>query len=157
MAETWQRIPVPGICERMIGFSVPQENSVLVVSYEGTHLVRLTSPVTVQTDDAYCEYDLYEPATGIARYRDRDWQIVGLHPGRPLLTSPQGEWLELDEKADTVSVLVGGEEVWSSPFENFSDDWAAATFSPDGRFIVLGCPYDFDFRVWERAGGAAAE
>jgi hypothetical protein len=138
LPEAWQRIQVPGICERMIGFSVPQQDSVLVVSYEGMHLVRLGPPVTVETDDAYCEYDLYEPATGICRYRDTDWQIIGLLPGRPLLTSPQGECLELDDKASVVSVLVAGEEVWSSHFENFSGDWAAATFSPDGRFIVLG-------------------
>lgn len=87
----------------------------------------------------------------------KDWQIIGLEPGRPLLTSPQGEWLELDDQANTISVVVGGEEVWSSPFENFSGDRAAATFSPDGQFIVLGCPYDFDFRVWQRTGDAAAE
>jgi hypothetical protein len=155
LSETWQRIPVPGICERMIGFSVPQEDTVLVVSYEGTHLVHLGPPATVETDDAYIEYDLYMPEAGTCRYRDRDWEIIGLHPGRPLLTSQQGEWLELDEKAETVSVLVDGEEVWSSPYENFSGDWAVATFSPDGRFIVLGCPYDFDFRVWKRVGGAA--
>ena len=152
MSQTWQQITVPGICERMIGFSVPQQGSVLVISYEGTHLLHLGPPVTVETDDAYREYDVYEPATGICRYRDRDWQIIGLHPGRPLLGSPQGEWLELDGEANTISVLVGGAEVWSSRFVNFSGDWAAVTFSPDGRFIVLGCPYDFDFRVWQRAG-----
>jgi hypothetical protein len=141
----------------MIGFSIPQDGTVLVVSYEGMHLVRLGPPVNVETDDTYCEYDLYAPATGICRYRDRDWQIIGLHPGRPLLTSPQGEWLELDEKGETVSVLVSGEPVWSSPFKNFSGDWAAATFSPDGQFMILGCPYGFDFRVWQRVGGAPAE
>lgn len=156
LTQLWQRIPVPNICERMIGFSIPQDDTVLVVSYEGMHLVRLDPPVTVETDEDYFEYDLYEPATGIARYYDRDWQVIGLHPGRPLLTSPQGESLQLDEQAETVSVLVAGEVVWSSSFKNFSGDWAAATFSPDGRFIVLGCPYDFDFRVWQRAGGADA-
>src|SRR4051794_14375645 len=86
--EAWQRIPVPGICERMIGFSVPQQDTVLVVSYEGTHLVHLGPPATVETDDAYGEYDLYLPEAGICRYGDRDWEIIGLHPGRPLLTSP---------------------------------------------------------------------
>lgn len=36
----------------------------------------------------------------------------------------------------------------ATAYQNFSGDWAAATFSPDGQFILLGCPYDFDFRVW---------
>jgi hypothetical protein len=153
----WREIPISTyICERMLGFSVPQEGSVLVVSYEGMHLVHLGPPVTVETDNAHCEYDLHV-SPGVWRYRDKDWQVIGLEPGRPLLTSPQGEWLELDEEGETVSVLVGGEEVWSSSFKNFSGDWAAATFSPDGQFIVLGCPYDFDFHVWQRGGGAAAE
>jgi hypothetical protein len=157
LSQLWQPIPVPGICERMIGFSVPQEGTVLVASYEGTHLVHLGPPATVETDEEYREYDLYVPETGICRYTDRDWEIIGLYPGRPLLSSPQGEWLELDEKGESVSVLVGGDEVWSSSFENFSGGWAAATFSPDGRFIVLGCPYDFDFGVWERVAGSPAE
>ena len=91
----------------------------------------------------------------MCRYRYREWDILGLYPGRPLLTTAGGEWLELDEASNTVSVFIGAGEVWSSPFENFSGDWAAATFSPDGQFIVLGCPYDFDFRVWRRTNEPA--
>ena len=150
MAEAWQQRPVPGICERMIGFSVPQDGTVLVVSYEGMHLVRLGPPVTVETDEEHAEYDLYDPDAGVCRYRGKEWDIIGLYPGRPLLTGRDGEQLVLDAEAETVSVVRGGRAVWSSAFENFSGDWAAATFSPDGRFIVLACPYDFDFRVWER-------
>jgi hypothetical protein len=149
MAE-WRQLVVPDFCERMIGFSVPQDNTVLVVSYEGMHLVRLGTPVSVETDPEYGEYDLYDPDSGVCRYRGREWEMIGLFPGRPVLTGRDGEQLMLDKEAETVSVVRGGEEVWSSTYENFSGDWAAATFSPDGRFIVLGCPYDFDFRVWER-------
>lgn len=151
MADVWQQLPVPGICERMIGFSVPQDNTVLVVSYEGTHLVRLHQPVTVETDPEYAEYDLYDPDAGVCRYRGKEWEIIGLYPGRPILAGRDGEQLFLDIERESVSVVRGGRKVWSSAFKNFSGDWAAATFSPDGRFIVLGCPYDFDFRVWERA------
>lgn len=151
MAAAWRQLPVPEICERMIGFSVPQDDTVLVVSYEGRHLVRLASPVTVESDSDYAEYDLYDSDAGICRYQDREWNIIGLHPGRPNLIGCNGEQLMLDTDAETVSVVRKDDVVWSSGFENFSGDWAAATFSPDGRFIVLGCPYGFDFRVWERA------
>lgn len=75
---------------------------------------------------------------------------MGLHPGRPILAGRDGEQLVLNAKAATLSVVQDSVVVWSSGFENFSGDWAAATFSDDGRFIVLGCPYDFDFRVFER-------
>jgi hypothetical protein len=146
----WRRLAVPGICERMIGFSVPEDDSVLVVSYDGIHLVRLAEPVTVETDSEYREYDLYDPNTGVCRYRGHEWNIIGLCPGRPILTGLDGEVLVLDPVAETVSVRRNGKAVWSSNYENCSGDWAAVTFSPNGRFIVLGCPYDFDFRVWER-------
>ena len=154
MAEVWRQLPGPAICERMIGFSVPQDDYVLIVSYEGTHLVRLAQPVTVETDPQYAEYDLYDPDAGVCRYGGKEWEIIGLYPGRPILAGRDGEQLVLDAERETVSVVKGGHKVWSSAFENFSGDWAAATFSPDGQFIVLGCPYDFNFRVWERAAAA---
>lgn len=148
----WRRLPVPAICERMIGFSVPQDDTVLVVSYEGMHLVHLGSPVIVESDSEYSEYDVYSPGgAGRCCYQGKQWNIIGLHSGCPILTSPDGEHLVLNTNAETVSVVKNGQTVWSLKYDNFSGDWAAATFSPDGRFIVLGCPYDFDFRVFERS------
>jgi hypothetical protein len=73
----WRQLVVPYICERMIGFSVPQGDTVLVVSYEGMHLVRLGTPTTVETDLEHAEYDLYDPDSGICRYRGREWEIIG--------------------------------------------------------------------------------
>jgi hypothetical protein len=154
VAEAWRQLSVPDICERMIGFSVPQDDTVLVISYQGMHLVRLGHPVSVESDPKYTEYDLYDSKSGVSRYRGREWDIIGLFPGRPLVAGRDGEQLVLDANSLTLSVVVEGVPVWSSGLENFSGDWAAATFSPDGRFIVLGCPYDFDFRVWERVAGA---
>ncbi len=151
----WRQLSVPEICERMIGFSVPQGDRILVVSYEGMHLIRLGSPVTVEADLEYREYDVFDHDSGICRYQDRDWDIIGLYPGRPILTSPRGEQLVLDTEALTVSVMKDGHEAWSATYKNFSGDWAAVTFSPDAEFIVLGCPYDFDFRVWQRISGGS--
>lgn len=93
----WRRLAVPGICERMIGFSVPEDDSVLVVSYEGIHLVWLAEPVTVETDSEYREYDLYDPNTGVCRYRGREWNIIGLCPGRPVLTGLDPGAIQNDE------------------------------------------------------------
>lgn len=150
----WRQVSVPPICERMIGFSVPQNGEVLVISYEGTHLLRLGSDVTVETDDEFTEYDIYDPDSGVARYSGKKYQIIGLHGGSPLLNSPNGERLALDADVETLSVMQNGETVFTMPYKNFSADWAAATFSPDGRYIVLGCPYDFDFIVLEREPSA---
>lgn len=150
MRGQWRQIVVPSFCERMIGFSVPQDEAVLVVSYEGMHIIRLTEPVMIETDEEFAEYDCYDPDAGIAEYRGMKWSIIGLYPGTPILKSCFNEELQLDRKGLRVAVLQDGTERWSTSFENFSGDWAAATFSPNGMSIVLGCPYDFDFRVWRR-------
>lgn len=147
----WQRKPIPPICERMIGFSVPRDDEILVVSYEGTHILHLGPVVTIETDEAFAEYDIYDPASGVARYRDRDYRIIGLKGGNPILDGPKGERLNLNVESERLSVVKNGEVIFSEKYENFSGDWAVATFSPDGKYIVLGCPYDFDFRLYERA------
>jgi hypothetical protein len=148
MTSQWRQLQIPPICERMIVFSVPQNDIVLVISYEGMHLLDLTEPVTVETDEDFAEYDCYNPDVGIAEYHGQKWSIIGLYPGTPLLNSPQDEELKLDTKGLRISLWQNGTATWSSSFQNFSGDWAAATFSPDGKLLVLGCPYDFDFRVW---------
>jgi hypothetical protein len=33
--QTWQHLALPWSCERMIGFSVPQDGTILIISYEG--------------------------------------------------------------------------------------------------------------------------
>ncbi len=139
----WARITVPPICERMIGFSIPTKGEILVVSFEGTHLIGLGDEIEVRHDNAFREYDIYDPDTGIARYEGRDYPIIGLWPGDPVLRSPQGESLRLDTEKEELEVIRAGETLYSLQYENFSGDWAAATFSRDGNWLVLGCPYDF--------------
>jgi len=148
----WQRLEIPQFCERLLVFSVPIRDRVLVASYEGMHQIQLNEPVTVSTDLDYFEYDCFDPETGLAEYDGELWNMVGLYPGKPIRQSPQGEELRLDTNQQEISVWQENQRRWFSPFENYSGDWAAATFSPDGNHIVLGCPYDFDFRVWKRLG-----
>jgi hypothetical protein len=150
----WKRLTLPSICERLVGFSIPNEGKILVISHEGMHLLRLTPEISVDTDDELAEGDLYDPNLGIAHYRDCDYQIIGLHGGSPIVRSPRNERLLLDTESETLSVLWSGEVAFSLKYENFSGDWATATFSPEGRYIVLGCPYDFDFVVLERGTAA---
>ena len=146
----WKKLHVPPICERMIGFSVPRDREILVISYEGTHILRLSSEVAVETDFDFAEYDIYNPELGIAQYRNCEYNIIGLHGGNPILDSPNGEKLELNTYSEILSVTSQEATVFSMKYENFSGDWAIATLSPDGQFIILGCPYDFDFVVLQR-------
>ena len=96
----WKQIDVPLICERIVGFSVPFEGRILVISYEGTHTIHLGSTITVKHDTRYIEYDIYDPDVGIADYGRRKYTIIGLHGGQPLLQSPQGESLILDTDSE---------------------------------------------------------
>lgn len=146
----WRRLEVPGFCERLIGFSVPKTGRILIVSYDGVHLLHLDQPVRVTHSPEHAEYDIYDPDTGKATYRGSEYSILGLHGGSPVLASPSGERLELDTAREQLRVTAGDRVVFETRYDNFSGDWAAATFSPDGRWIVLACPYDFDFRVWQR-------
>ena len=146
----WKEVKMPPICERQIGFSIPEDNQFLVVSYEGTHLVTLGDEISVEHDYDYIEYDLYDPKKGFAEYRDRQWQIIGLYPGSPLLTSPQGESLRLDAEHEILYVIEGDDVRLTRGYDNCSGDWAAVTFSRDGMWIILGCPYDVDFVALRR-------
>lgn len=146
----WSTRDVPLRCERLLGFSVPRDDRILVVGYDGTHLVRLGQEITVDLDERYCEYDIYDPKSGVARYQGHDYTIVGLHGGKPLLTSPQGDTLRHEPAADLLHVRRDAERQQTLRYQNSSGDWAAVTFSSDGRWIVLGCPYGIDFVLLER-------
>ncbi|HEU4560879.1 MAG TPA: WD40 repeat domain-containing protein [Longimicrobium sp.] len=137
---------------------MPQDNTVLTVSYEGMHLVHLGPPVTIESDHDHADWELWDGEGATFHYRGKAWEVLGLAKGQPLLTGHDGERLVVDVlnfDRGIISVVQHDQVIWSSPFKNFSGDWVSATFSPDGRFIVLGCPYDFDFHVWMRADEAA--
>ena len=146
----WRRITVPPLGERIIGFSIPREGEVLVISYEGVILLRLGDEITAETDKNAAECDIYDPNSGVAQYRGKEYHIIGLHGGSPIIESHAGECLALDGGSETLSVVIAEETAFSTEYTNFSGDWAAATFSPDGRYIILGCPYDFDLVVLKR-------
>lgn len=149
---TWKKVQVPPICERAIGFSVPAGDEFIVISYEGLHRVCLGPPIVVERDERFAMYAAYDPDSGLAQYEGREYSIIGLHGGEPLRTTERGETLRLDTRAETLSILRDQVEVFTMKYDNFSGDWAVATFSREGNWVVLGCPYDFDFVVLERAG-----
>ena len=148
---TWKQLKVPPICERLIGFSIPINNQILIISYEGTHLLSLDKDISIEHDYSFREYDIYDPDLGLANYQEIDYIILGLHGGKPIFKSAFQETIELDCNNETLTIIKQKKIIYSTKYNNFSGDWAMATFSLNGKYIILGCPYDFDFRVWRRS------
>lgn len=147
----WKNMEVPRICDRLIGFSIPDEHGeLLVVSYEGMHMLKLGEEITVTHDDEYREYDCYDPDQGIATYNDRKWPIIGLMGGNAIHRAPQGDELKIMESEERFEVCRDGVRLFRDSYENFSGDWVAGTFSTDGNWLIVGFPYDFDMIIMRR-------
>ena len=146
------KVKTQRICERVIGFSVPADDELIVISYEGLHRLRLRPTVVVGCDPQFSEYAAYDPGSGIACYEGREYSIIGLHGGTPVLTTDRGERLHLDTQAESLSISGNGAETFTMKYENLSGDWVVATFSREGNWVVLGCPYGSDLVVLQRAG-----
>jgi hypothetical protein len=148
----WQKVKVDAFCDRIIGFSNPVGDEFIVISYGSIHLITLGSKISIFTDESLYEYDVYDPETGLATYNSKKFQIIGLHGGNPILENNQGEQLNLDKTNQTLTLSKGDRVIFKIAVSNFSGDWSAVTFSDYGNFIVLDCPYDFDFVIFRRIG-----
>lgn len=132
------------IFERQLGFSIPVDDQVLVIAYEGICLVNLTAPWEARLDDRYpVGGDIYDPNNQIVAYEGKLFHILGLYGGAPIRRSDRDEHLALDRDNHTLTIQKDDGTVhWAFHFETLSDDWAYATFSRDFNRIVLGLPYD---------------
>ncbi len=144
----WIKKVVPPFSERLIGFSIPDEGRILIGAYDGVHVITLGDNIEVlRSVDADFDELAYE--RGIV-FEDKHYDLMGLITGKPILENPAGESLTIDPVSEVLSVAVGIETQFEMKYEKFSGDWAAATFSRDGNWIALGCPYDFDFVILQR-------
>jgi hypothetical protein len=145
--------------ERMIGFSIPEGNALIIVTYDGLVRMNLESPVTASIDERYPEgRGIYDMATSEVRYEGQTFQLVGVHGGAPIVWSPRAEQIVLGVEEDVETP--DGRRVRATPevstllvedanrhaslaftFHNLSRDWQRATFSRDGNFLILGMPY----------------
>jgi hypothetical protein len=143
----WKTLSIPYFCERLIAFSIPEDDEVWVMSYEGLHRITLRPEVRIWTDPEHAEdYDVYDADQGVLNYRGRQYPMLGLHDGEPLLRGPRGELLELDDSRERLMVRdrQGG---LKQVIGYGHSDWAMATFSVDGSYLVLGT--DERFQVFQ--------
>jgi hypothetical protein len=141
----WQELDIPGIrsFERMLGFSLPVDNRVAIVAYEGIYVVHLLDPSEVEFDDGHPEGgDVYDWGHQVLKYRSGHFEMLGLYGGEPLLMSESHERLVLNLEDETLSVQDSdGKTAFEFRFRDLSGDWGYATFSRDFRYILLGMPY----------------
>lgn len=140
----WSKLQLPFLFERMIGFSLPVDRRVAIVSYEGIHVVNLDRPDEVHHDLNHPQGGtLFDPKSGTLPYHAKIYSILGLYGGKPITRSIHGETLQLRLEED-VLVIRGaqGDILCEHPFEDLSGDWRIATFSKDASHILLGLPYD---------------
>ena len=160
----WVRLGLPRQhWERMLGFSIPERQELVIVTYDGIARLNLETLKQAAFDDRYPEGEgIYELASSELRYDGQTYQIVGVYGGTPLLQNSLGERIVLgveeeEEEKDTPdgrhvkatsaesTLLIqdqDGNPSFEFTFQNFSRDWQRATFSRDGRYVVLGMPYD---------------
>lgn len=142
----WREVDLHGIYifERLVGFSIPMEERIALISYEGIHIIDLREPRVVRSDGAYPEGgDLYDRRQQVLLYEDKRFQILGLFGATPILRNDRGEELLLSATEDVLQVRgVRGNIILAYEFTDLSGDWRYATFSPNGDAIVLGLPYD---------------
>lgn len=143
----------PYIFERMLGFSIPLNEEVAIISYEGIHVLNLSLPRKVQVDEKYPQgKDIYDERKQLLTYKGKEFRILGLHGGVPILKSSYSEELLLDIKKELLTVQTTKKHrVLEFHFKDLSGDWGFATFSDDSSHILLGIPYDIF--VFERIRG----
>ena len=142
----WEEFRLPYIFERMQNFSIPVGDEILIESYDGKHLVRLLPKPTV-TD---YEEDHWEPGW------DR-FEMLGIDGGgEPILINGLEQRLSLDPAREVLDVVrVDGRVVQRIEFSDMSGDWGIATYSFDGKWLVIGVPYDLFVYRW--CGGPLAD
>ena len=148
----WREVDLHGlyIFERMVGFSVPVEGKVAIISYDGIHLLSMREPGAVRHNTAYPEGgDLYDQTHQVLSYGGKRFPILGLFGGSPIVRNQRGESVFLRATDDVLHVQdKDNNTILSYPFEDLSGDWRYTTFSREGDAIVLGMPYDIHIFAW---------
>jgi hypothetical protein len=141
----WEAVEIPPLrsLERMLGFSLPVDNQIAIVAYEGIYVIRLLDPSEVEFDGRYPEGgDVYDWEHQVLEYRGARFEMLGLYGGKPLLMGESHERLVLNLGDETLAVQDSdGKTGFEFRFRDLSGDWAYATFSRDFRYILLGMPY----------------
>jgi hypothetical protein len=141
----WKKLKHGYICERIIGFSMPINGEIAIISYEGVHIVPLANPDTVVCHEKFAEGgDIYDYKCQLLEFSGRSFPILGLHGGTPKLSSNTGEGVAFGKGDKFVVNDSAGREIFSHDYSDLSGDWRIVTFTPDDMHILFGLPYELE-------------
>lgn len=142
----WSNVKLNQQWERMLGFTLPVGDRVIVIAYDGLDLIQLHEPGNPTWDDRYAEgKGIYDWQKQILDYEGVRYRVLGLHGGEPLLISKYGETLSVDTVTQTLTIRdASGIVTLTHHYLDASGDWLAMTFSPDAQYVLLGFPYGLD-------------
>ena len=136
----WTEVGLPYIFERMMNFSIPIDDEILIESYDGMHLLRLLpAPAVTNYPEEHSE-------AGWEKF-----EMLGLDGGEAaILVNGLEHRLSLDLNRQVLTVVAAdGAIVQSIEFSDLSGDWGFATYSVDGKWLVIGVPYDLYVFRWQ--------
>lgn len=120
--------------ERIIGFTIPRDGHFYVCDHDEVWTVQIGPPLTVEVTDLR-PYDFVAQSDAFIGWGD-DRKLPILKRGDREIS------YDFDPTQDYVTVhfLVGGRG-GEIEFQTLSGDWFSASFSEDGRYLVLAEPY----------------
>lgn len=152
-ADMWDKIAFDQQWERMLGFTLPVNDRLIVIAYDGLDVIDLHNPRHSVFDDRYPEgKGVYEWGTQVLDYGGLRYRVLGLFGGEPLLKSKYGEAFMVDTANELLTVYdASGVPTLTHHYVDASGDWLSATFSSDSNYVLLGIPYVlYAFRRIER-------
>ncbi len=127
-------IPLPHLSERVIGVTLPKDGRFLVCDYDEVFEIAISDPPQAQFIDVDPETVEQRPDF-IGRARDNSIHRVGESRIR----------FNFDSTAQSVKVKYDcAGQRGSIEFKILSGDWFYASFSEDGRYLILAEPYGIE-------------
>ena len=146
----WKRLALPFICERIIAFSIPENNQILVMSWDELLCVTLAPEICVSTVKKGEEiFDIFDENRSILTLNEDIHPMLGLYGGVPILRNFKGDMLSLEPQEERLVVLSKSYEIKQIiEFWDESGDWRWATFSVDNCYLIIGVPYTLLVYKW---------
>lgn len=120
--------------ERLIGFTIPRDGHFHVCDHDEVWVVEIGPPLKVEETDILPYNFASESNDFIGWGSDRTHPILS-HGDKAI-------GYDFDPKKDDLTLRYSnGDETHEIEFATFSGDWFTASFSRDGRYIVLAEPY----------------